>query len=212
MDSRFLLRILTFVVLALFACVLSVVCVNGIFRCYQSLKPLWSEGDDLLYVDLYAKDIDSIPQNAMPGMTVLIDLGRQNLDTGVYTLQFENPPLKLKVPEVNEKYKIKSGEFADYVHTIRQSFLEIKKPSELVVVNKQSSVIDSDVKRIIIPEDAKDTTSLEIKSSANTSQYRIIKLANLSTQNCLLFYHNQIFTIKPHFTGEIFLSATNVTY
>ncbi len=219
--TRWMLKILIFVVLGLFACILSVICVDAIFRCYHSLKPLWfaenHNDDDVLYVDLYARDLKSIPQDATVGMSVLIDLGIQNLDTGVYIIQHEQPPLKLKVPEIDEIYSIVRGEFAGYIHTIRPRFLEITPPTEICIIDNHNSniktVIDLIyVKTVVFSETLTTSATIDIIPSLPPITYHQVHIANLSPHECTLLYMNMKYQLKPHFNQDIFLSSTHAFF
>ncbi len=209
-----LLKVLIVIILILLACVLSIIAINGIYRCYshyiQTTTNTLSPNDGLLLVDLYASNIQSIPNQAISGMTVLIDLGIHNLDTGVYIIREKNmEPLKLKVPEVGEKYKISKGQFAGYIHTIRPSFIEIMPPNQIQIINDSSiQQIKKDTNRIIISDQLKMTSSLQFLDDQITT-FRIFKIANLSSFSCFIHTIHSRYEIKPFFIGDMYISYLN---
>lgn len=205
MIAKWLLKGLVVIVLILLAIVLTIITINGICRCYNYIKPKFNfvEEDNLLLVDLYSHNINSIPQQAMSGMTILIDLGITNLETGIYIVcGDEKKLLKLKLPEVNEKYKITKGEYAGYIHTIRPSFLEIRGPTEtqIIIDNSKQQEIKLDTKRIIISPNV-EAFDLILKD-INFVGFRVIKLANLSKH---IHTINSKYNIQPGFIGEVFI-------
>ncbi len=209
MVGKWLLKGLIIIVLILLSTVLTIITVNGIYRCYNYIKTTKPQLiNDYLIVDLYASSLNSIPIQASPGMTVLIDLGIHNLDTGVYIVQNEQKDLlKLKVPEPNEKYKITKGQFLGYVHTIRPSFLEVRPPSETEIITNASQQHDikSDTKSIIVSPSI--TTSAIINlPGVLTSDFRRIKVANLSSFKCILNTIHSKYELDPFFIGDVFFA------
>ena len=223
MAAKRLFKILIVVVLVLFAIVLSIIAVNGIYRCYHSPTSFFksfgsSSSNDFLAVDLYAPDLNSIPQNASSGMTMLVDLGIFDLDTGVYILSNKNnqPPLKLKVPEVGEKYKITKGQYAGYIHTIRPSFAEIKGPTEtLIISNKNENeehIITKEIKKVVILDSVSTQISLHIAEDiiGLKEGFLKLKIVNLSLLKDVQIMHmsNETF-LKPKYVGNIYFTTAN---
>ncbi len=197
MIGKWLLKGLVIIVLILLSIVLTLITINGIHRCYNYIKTTnVSSTPDHLLVDLYASNKNSIPVEASPGMTILIDLGIHNLDTGVYILR-EKSLLKLKVPEPNEKYQITKGKFAGYIHTIRQSFLQ-RIPSETEIILVEKKDINDDTVELIIPPHITFDTTLTI----TIVDIRKMKLANLSSFNCTI----NSFIFEKNFIGDIFFA------
>ncbi len=76
------------------------------------------------YVDLFLSDRSNIPLDAKPGMSVLVDLGGKNLQTGLYLVEEDEKGAKslqlINVPQPQEEYHIKRGLFANHTHVIKE--------------------------------------------------------------------------------------------
>jgi len=145
------LLVLLIILLILVIALVVLMLVNAIKRvCFPKNAPQRSNtnANDMKIVDFFIANklsldallLNAAPGTVCPGMTALIDLGIANMDTGVYMLQNNNIWVKITVPEVNQIFYIKRGEFACKQHTIRPSFLvEIKPPSETQIFNSENA-------------------------------------------------------------------------
>jgi hypothetical protein len=170
------------VVLVLCIGVLLCILFNGIHRCYYNFAKAEGE-DDVLYVDLYSENLESIPSDASEDMTVLIDLGVHNLETGIYKIRTKPlPPIKMAMPEVGTVYRILCGQYAGLCHTIRMSFLEIKPPSETQIFTNDNLnlVLQSDTRFIhVLPTVLLDCT-LDLGSHWEVGKIYTLDIRHLS--------------------------------
>lgn len=204
--------------------VLSIIIYNGYIKIQDHSKKSLKQYHDInhhikeCYVDLYATTLSTIPKNADPGMTCLIDRGWKNLETGIYLIRENNVPLKITSPDINHRYHIVRGEFAGHVHTMQQLNLEIRehvqeytehdyKINNTVKIQLLTNILiihpinhlDSDKLHLIMEFEKKDKT-----------QISRIEVANLSSLP--LLYHD--FTIPAGFIGIIYISynTSNSSY
>src|SRR5690349_7703890 len=176
------------VVLVLCIGVLLCILFNGIHRCYYNFTN--EEGkEDALFIDLYSENLESIPSDATEGMTVLIDLGVHNLETGIYKIRTKPfPPIKMAMPEIGTVYRILYGQYAGLCHTIRMSFLEIKPPSETQVFTHDNLnlVLQSDTRFIHVLPDVSLDCMLDLGSHWEVGKIYTLDIRHLS--NCHLCF------------------------
>ena len=216
-------KLLGMLVMGLLAAILTLIFANGIYRSFAVEHHGGSSKEQLhpeKIVDLYIKGLDCLPSGISKGMTFVVDKGLRNLETGVYIIQEDNlPPLKINLPQPGEKFRILRGEFAGHIHSIRPSYVEIRGPSEVQTLTKESThqilneltatiVIDTNVEQnctIDIP-DIKDFRKIEIVNFSNYSMF--LTYGNLFTQTYEANFKGSAF-LKPYGTSVKILTGTS---
>jgi len=190
--------------------VLGLILFNSVQRCYTQYKhgDMEERGHEHKYVDFYAAEKDKIPMKEI-GSTVLVDLGMQNTDTGVYLIQKEEA-VKINIPEPREKYHIRRGEFAGHVHLIRENIANELERLHTQIISKSGSVLEH-VTDVCMDPNLTESISIYVPSSQKTPFIRKLNVVNLSAHECLLILqecHEEWVKIQPKYIGFCFIVKT----
>lgn len=197
----------------LFISLLTLILIKAVQRCYQGDTFFSNDNAHFStsvckYVDLFALSTKNIPPNAMPGMTILVDLGLQNLDTGIYLLLPDRSLFPVDVPCVGDHFRILRGEYAGNDHIIQShNFCRPDSVSQLMIISDDNNnncnqngnklkendrtLLINDATRLIVMRPCSQSQKILIPVEfKNYIQVREFRVVNMDPEHALIFTTN----------------------